>query len=160
MTAKTSPSATMQEAASVCNGAALRKATRRLSQLYDEALAPSGLRLSQHSVLVHIYRAVTPTMTDLARDMVLDRSALSHNLKPLERDGYVSLLKDSSDKRITRVSLTNAGRRKLNETKALWAIAHRRFEAAFGAEKARDMRALLFEICSAEFGEKYENQSM
>lgn len=155
MKAKASSSQIKEEPASACNGAALRKATRRLSQLYDDVLAPSGLRLSQHSVLVHINRAGMPTMTDLARDMVLDRSALSHNLKPLERDGLVSLSKDRIDKRSTRVTLTASGKRKLAESKALWAIAQRRFEHAFDAVKAAAMRELLLEICSNAFNEKF-----
>ncbi|MFT3780346.1 MAG: MarR family winged helix-turn-helix transcriptional regulator [Ottowia sp.] len=152
---KTATSKALEAPVPVCNGAALRKATRRLSALYDDILAPSGLRLSQHSVLVHIKRAGTPTMTDLARDLVLDRSALSHNLKPLERDGFVTLFKDKIDKRSTRVSLTASGQRKLAESKALWAIAQKRFEGAFGAAKASAMRELLFEVCSDEFNEKF-----
>ena len=60
----------------ICNGAALRKATRRVSQLYDTVLAPCGLKVSQHSILVHIARAGTPSMTDLARAMVLDLSLI------------------------------------------------------------------------------------
>lgn len=155
MKAKGSAAEVRDATAFVCNGAALRKATRRLSHLYDDVLAPSGLRLSQHSILVHINRAGTPTMTDLAQDMVLDRSALSHNLKPLERDGFVVLTKDKTDKRSTRVALTAAGQRKLAESKALWAIAQRRFEHAFGASKAYALRDFLFEICSDEFNGKF-----
>jgi DNA-binding MarR family transcriptional regulator len=142
-------------AASTCNGAALRKAARRLSQLYDDVLAPCGLRLSQHSVLVHIDRAGSPTMSDLAKDMVLDRSALSHNLKPLERDGFVKLMADDTDKRSRRAALTAAGIKKLSESKALWAVAQKRFERAYGADKACRLRALLAEICSDDFQEVF-----
>src|ERR1700758_603334 len=75
----------------VCNGTALRKATRRVSQLYDAVLSPCGLRSTQRSILIHIARTGTPTMGDLAAALVLDRSALAHNLKPLERDGFVAV---------------------------------------------------------------------
>lgn len=136
---------------SPCNGAALRKAGRRVSQLYDEVLAPSGLLLSQHSILVHIDRAGEPTMGDLARDMVLDRSALSHNLKPLERDGLVALAIDPHDRRSRRITLTAAGRRKLAQSKALWVQAQQRFETAYGAQKAANLRKLLGEIYTDEF---------
>lgn len=135
-------------AVSLCNGAALRKAARRLSQLYDDVLAPSGLRLSQHSVLVHIDRAGAPTMSELAKDMVLDRSGLSHNLRPLERDGFVELTIDATDRRSRRVVLTAAGRKKLAESKVLWMDAQRRFERAYGAQKAGRLRELLYDICS------------
>src|SRR5260370_42379930 len=65
-------------AANLCNGTALRKATRRVSQLYDAVLAPSGLRSTQRSILIHIARAGMPTMGDVAAAFVLDRSALAH----------------------------------------------------------------------------------
>lgn len=136
---------------SPCNGAALRKAGRRVSQLYDEVLAPSGLLLSQHSILVHIDRAGEPTMGDLARDMVLDRSALSHNLKPLERDGLVALAIDPHDRRSRRITLTAAGRKKLAQSKALWVQAQLRFEAAYGVQKAANLRKLLGEIYADDF---------
>ena len=142
-----------------CNGAALRKAARRVSQLYDDVLAPCGLRLSQHSALVHIERAGAPTMSELAKDMVLDRSALSHNLGPLERDGFVEVTVDETDRRSRRIVLTAAGRKKLIESKALWAQAQQRFEGAYGAGKAERLRELLADICSDElhdafFGER------
>jgi DNA-binding MarR family transcriptional regulator len=137
-------------AVSLCNGAALRKATRRLSQLYDSVLAPCGLKLSQHSTLAHIDRAGAPNMSDLAKDMVLDRSALSHNLKPLERDGFIESLPDETDKRGRRVALTPAGKQKLAESKALWNEAQLRFENAYGAAKASKLRALLAEVYSDE----------
>ena len=85
----------------------LRKATRRVSQL-DAVLAPCGLKVSQHSILSHIARAGAPSMTDLARLLVLDRSALAHNLKPLVRDGYVRTTRPAR-RRSRRVALTDAG---------------------------------------------------
>jgi DNA-binding MarR family transcriptional regulator len=135
----------------VCNGAALRKATRRVSQLYDTVLAPCGLKVSQHSILVHIARAGSPSMTDLARAMVLDRSALAHNLKPLQRDGYVHMMRDPLDGRSRRVELTDTGRAKLAESRRLWKDAQNRFEAAYGVERAAALRHALADIFSDEF---------
>lgn len=89
-------------------------------------------------------------MSDLARDMVLDRSALSHNLKPLERDGFIELLPEETDKRGRLVALTPAGRNKLAESKVLWNEAQRRFENAYGTAKAMKLRALLADVYSDE----------
>ena len=75
-----------------CNNTALRKATRRVSQLYDSVLAPTGLRSTQRSILLNIARFGSPTMGELAASLVLDRSALGHNLKPLVRDGLIVLV--------------------------------------------------------------------
>jgi DNA-binding MarR family transcriptional regulator len=139
----------------VCNGAALRKATRRVTQLYDAALAPCGLGVSQRSVLVHIERAGHPTMTELAQAMVLDRSALAHNLKPLERDGYVVQTRDALDGRSRRVELTPAGRAKLTESNRLWRTAQSCFEEVYGAERAAVLRLALADIFSDDFADAF-----
>jgi len=135
----------------VCNGAALRKATRRISQLYDTVLAPCGLSMAQGSILVHIERAGSPTMTELAYAMVLDRSALAHNIKPLERDGYLVQRRDDEDGRSRRVELTPVGRAKLTESNRLWRKAQNRFEEVYGEERAAALRVALAEIYSDEF---------
>jgi DNA-binding MarR family transcriptional regulator len=135
----------------VCNGAALRKATRRLSQLYDTALAPCGLGSAQRSILVHIERAGSPTMTELAYALVLDRSALARNIKPLERDGYVVQRPDDEDGRSRRVELTPAGVAKIIEANRLWRKAQKRFEEVYGRERAAALRVALAEIYSDEF---------
>jgi DNA-binding MarR family transcriptional regulator len=146
--------------AGLCNGTALRKATRRVSQLYDEILAPCGLRATQRSILVHIARSGgAPAMGELAAALVLDRSALAHNLKPLERDGLVVVAVDPGDKRSRLIRLTREGEAKLVESTALWAQAQHRFESAFGAEAARALRGSLALIASAEFGQAFAEAS-
>ncbi|WP_189043505.1 MarR family winged helix-turn-helix transcriptional regulator [Aliidongia dinghuensis] len=134
-----------------CNFTALRKATRRVSQLYDAALAPSGLRSTQRAILIHIARAGTPTMGELAALLVLDRSALAHNLKPLERDGLVAVTVDPGDRRSRLVALTSLGTAKLDATTALWHDAQERFEAVFGREQAEALRATLAFIADDGF---------
>ncbi|CAE6906673.1 hypothetical protein R69608_03255 [Paraburkholderia nemoris] len=135
----------------VCNGAALRKASRRLSQLYDTALAPCGLNSAQRSILVHIERRGSPTMTELAYALVLDRSALARNIKPLERDGYLVQKPDDEDGRSRRVELTAAGSTKLHEANRLWRKAQKRFEEVYGEDRAATLRVALSEIYSDEF---------
>lgn len=143
----------------VCNGAALRKATRRLSQLYDAVLAPCGLSVSQRSVLLHVARGNRPTMTELAHAMVLDRSALARNIQPLERDGYLIQTRDEEDRRSRRVELTPAGQAKLTESNRLWRRAQDRFEAAYGPERAAALRVALAEIYSDEFAQAFNRDS-
>ncbi len=140
----------------LCNATALRKATRRISLLYDAALASSGLRSTQRSILMTIARMGRPTMGELAAALVLDRSALAHNLKPLERDGFVESIVDANDRRSRLAVLTDAGRRKLGETAPLWDDAQRRFETVFGADRARDLRQTLAIVASDAFVEAYE----
>ena len=135
-----------------CNSTALRKAMRRVSQLYDAALAPSGLRSTQRSILIHVARAGAPTMGELACALVLDRSALAHNLKPLERDGLVGVTVSPDDKRSRIIRLTRRGEAKLRETYSLWQSAQERFETAFGAREAAALRGTLAAVAGLEFG--------
>jgi DNA-binding MarR family transcriptional regulator len=139
-----------------CNGTALRKATRRVSQLYDAVLAPCGLRSTQRSMLIYIARLKAPTMGDLAAALVLDRSALAHNLKPLERDGLVAIEPDPEDRRSRLVTLTKRGEAKLAESMSLWRDAQARFEMVFGTEKAEALRHTLALVASEEFAEAFE----
>src|SRR5271170_7477793 len=123
-----------------CNCTALRKATRRVSQLYDAALEPCGLRTTQRAILKHISRAGAPPIGELAEALVMDRGALTHNLKPLERDGLVEVRIDPKHRRNRLVALTRSGRAKLAESEQLWARAQRGFENAFGAARSASLR--------------------
>jgi DNA-binding MarR family transcriptional regulator len=136
----------------VCNGTALRKASRRVSQLYDSVLAPSGLRGTQFAMLMRIARIGRPRMSELATALVLDRSALAHNLKPLERDGLVELKIDPDDRRSRVVLLTEAGRERLREAIELWSKAQSAFERAYGKASAAELRKALEVLASPDFG--------
>ncbi|WP_076861628.1 MarR family winged helix-turn-helix transcriptional regulator [Bradyrhizobium mercantei] len=137
-----------------CNLTALRKATRRVSQLYDQVLARSGLRGTQRAILVYVKRSGAPTMGELAAALVLDRTALNHNLKPLERDGLLTITVDKNDRRSRLVRLTKRGEAMLAESQAAWLEAQDRFETAFGAKQAADLRRTLELIAALEFGER------
>jgi DNA-binding MarR family transcriptional regulator len=141
----------------LCHATNLRKATRRISQLYDVVLAPSGLRSTQRSILMQIARTQAPTMSELAAAMVLDRSALAHNLKPLERDGLVSVEVDPKDKRSRLITLSKEGEDKLLESHALWEQAQQCFESALGVEQAEELRASLRLIAAPDYMQSFEH---
>jgi DNA-binding MarR family transcriptional regulator len=143
--------------ATPCNCTALRKATRRVSQLYDVALEPSGLKTTQRAILSHIFRSGTPVIGELAEALVMDRGALTHNLKPLERDGLVKITTDPNDRRNRIIALTAAGRAKLAQSDALFARAQRGFEAAFGAAKSAALRKALEYVVSDAFVAAFNN---
>lgn len=136
---------------SPCNCTALRKASRRVSQLYDSALEPCGLRTTQRAILNHIARSGAPSLGELAEALVMDRGALTHNLKPLERDGLVEVGVDPQDRRNRLVALTREGQGKLEESARLWKRAQGGFEAAFGAAKSAALREALAYVVSEDF---------
>src|SRR5260370_40405120 len=99
-----------------CHCTVLRKASRRVSQLYDSALEPYGLRITQRAILNQIARSGTPMIGELAEALVTDRGALAHNLKPLERDGLVEIRADPKDRRNRLGAFTAVGSEKLEGT--------------------------------------------
>lgn len=139
-------------AESRCNATAMRKASRRLSQLYDDALEPSGLRSTQFAILAELDRRSSdpPTMRVLADALVMDRSALGHNLRPLQRDKLIALDESSEDRRRRHVVMTPRGNAKFNEARPLWQSAQDRFAEVFGRAKAAELRTTLLAIAYDE----------
>src|SRR5579863_8879730 len=136
---------------SPCTCGSLRKASRRISQFYDTALAPVGIKSTQYSILSEVDRGSTQgpvTMCELATAMVMDRSTLGHNLKPLERDDLVVLRLSIDDRRKRYVELTKKGRAVLLRARRLWGLAEGRFESIFGKEPAAELRAVLLSIAA------------
>jgi DNA-binding MarR family transcriptional regulator len=139
-----------------CNCTGLRKATRRISQLYDKALAPSGMKITQRAILAQINRSESTNVGLLADALVMDSGALAHTLKPLERGGLIAVEVDPADRRHRRISLTVQGRAKLAETNALWAQAQKNFESAFGRTEAESLRTLVQHLISDDFAARFE----
>jgi DNA-binding MarR family transcriptional regulator len=139
-----------------CNCTALRKATRRISQLYDAALAPSGLKTTQRAILAQIGRSELTTVGQLAEALVMDAGALAHTLKPLERDRLIAVAVDPNDRRNRIIKLTRQGRAKLAESDALWAKAQTSFEAAFGRVESEALRQALKLLVSDRFSSIFE----
>jgi DNA-binding MarR family transcriptional regulator len=136
----------------ICNCAALRQAARRVTRLYDDALAPVGLGVNQFSILARLSLVGPSTIQDLARLLVVDRSTLGHLLRPLEKRGFVKLEVSEQDRRSRIVSLTGAGKAAVAKARPRWAAAQRRFESTFGKEAALEFRTVLKEIAAAEYG--------
>lgn len=134
---------------SPCTATALRKAARKLSQLYDAAISPIGIRSTQFAILAEIaIREDSPTMAELARRLVMDRSALGHNLRPLERDGLVTWSEGTTDRRRRHVSLTAAGKARFREGARAWHRAQARFDEVFGQRESEALRKTLLGIAN------------
>jgi DNA-binding MarR family transcriptional regulator len=133
-----------------CNCLSLRQATRRVTQLYDQALAPLGLRATQYSLLTQVERLGPVAMNALAEVMVMDRATLGHNVRPLEAQGLVQLTV-GTDRRSREVSITAHGQRLLASGQELWRRAQQVFEAEIGVETAASLRMMLHRVAGADF---------
>src|ERR1700741_1627480 len=97
----------------------LRRAARAMTALYDDALAASGVKITQFSLLRAVERNEPAPIGALAEDLELDRTTLARNLDPLQRDGLLELA-PGSDRRVTEVRLTRKGRAALAKALPRW----------------------------------------
>ena len=134
----------------VCNCHAVRAAARHVTQAYDAFLAPTGLRTTQFSILAMLKRNGPLTINALAADMVMDRTTLGRNILPLERDGLIRIQPSASDGRAKELHLTKAGEIRLQAARKGWAAAQARFESAYGAKRAAELRAMLRAVVASE----------
>jgi DNA-binding MarR family transcriptional regulator len=134
-----------------CNCFALRSAARHVTQLYDQFLAPAGLRTTQFSILAKLKRGGALTINALAGDMVMDRSTLGRNIQPLERDGLIAIEADASDRRAKVLRLTATGEKRLQAARAAWSQAQDRFETNFGRKRSAEMRAMMRAVAASAF---------
>ena len=114
-----------------------------MTQLYDRHLAASGLRISQYGILARLKRRGPMTINELAAELVVDRTTLGRNIRPLERDGLITITPRRTDRRIKELRLTATGDQRFNETRQAWVEAQRSFETGFGSERAAELRGLL-----------------
>lgn len=125
-----------------CNALALRQATRHVSQLYDRHLAAVGLKGTQFSIVARL-RDGPRSIGDLARELVMDRTTLGRNLRPLERGGLITLEIDGADRRSRRLAVTERGREVFERARPAWQAAQLQFEKSFGRDESAALRALL-----------------
>ncbi len=115
--------------ASTCACFNIRKTARAITNLYDTVLQPTGLRSTQATLLMAIAVAGTPTISRLAEYLVMDRTTLARDLKPLEDQGLVRIT-PGGDRRTRQVQLSDVGRAKLREIIPLWEQAQAKIIAA------------------------------
>lgn len=118
-----------------CTCARLRRLTRRMTALYDHELAPTGLRLTQYSLLATLGQADGNTgipLSALASVMDMDRTTLTRNLRPLANQQLISICSDPTDGRVRRAMITGKGVAAFEAAQPFWRIAQTFVTATFG----------------------------
>ena len=129
---------------SPCLCTALRKASRAVTRLYDDALRPAGLRVTQFALLRHLVRGGEQRMRDLSATLVVDETALNRSVRPLHDRGWIAI-RTGDDRRERMLSITAAGRALLAEAEPLWSAAQQRMSDELGASwdvLVRSLRAV------------------
>lgn len=128
-----------------CSCLKLRRASQAITKIYDEYLEPSGIKISQYSILKSIARMEPVNVSDLAINVRLDRTTLVRNLKPLEQKGLISdISKEGTRNR--QIVLTENGKISLKEAIPLWEKAQDYIEQYLGVDDLSTLSILLLKI--------------
>ena len=143
---------TQQHSVCVCNS--LRAVARAMTQLYDDALRPSGLRVTQFGILGLLARLGTANVTQLTQALEIDQTTLTRSLKLLEHQDLIERVAQA-DARVKAVQLTAKGRQAVKTAYPLWKHAQQRVLGHIGTEAWADLqRSLASLLPGTESGSK------
>jgi DNA-binding MarR family transcriptional regulator len=125
-----------------------RKLSRCVSQMYDAALEPSGLKNTQFALLAMVSEREPISITELANAMAVERTTLTRNLKVLVRDGLLAVTK-GADARSRAVTITAAGRNRVVSAYPLWSGTQQRLVERIGKQRWAALMKELEAICAA-----------
>lgn len=141
------PASTSDRPAAIdaCACGRLRRASRALTQYYDDALDASGLSVTQYSLLSNLARGGTVRISDFAARYLVDRTALARTLEPLVERGYVEIER-GRDARTREASITRKGRAALDAARSAWRRAQDAVARRLGPERLESLIATLAEL--------------
>lgn len=125
-----------------CTCFRVRSAARRMTAIYGRHLAPTGLKISQFSLLGFIIAEGPVSIGRLSELLATDRTTLTRNLRPLLADGLVTQA-EAGDRRRRELVATQAGRGLFKRALPLWAEAEQEVRDAMGARLAGELRETL-----------------
>lgn len=117
----------------------IRMASRAVTRAYDDALRPVGLRATQVSLLAAAALEGALSITALAAAIGMDRSTLTRNLAPLEKEGLLRVGGEGW-RRSRTLAITAKGRARLLQAIPLWEGAQRRLKQELGPPQWDDVQ--------------------
>ena len=139
-----------------CACANLRRADRVVSQFYEAALRPSGLRITQFTLLQALSLAPKMSQKQLSALLQIDSTTLTRTLAPLRRKGWLQS-KTGTDRRESRLSLTAAGKRQYQRVLPYWQAAQKGLRRALGTKGWNQL--IETAMLTAETVGSYDNNS-
>ena len=121
-----------------CVGFNLRKASRLLSQIYDQALKPANLKVTQFSLLMAVAGREDTTIGKLARPLGMDRTTLSRNARILEKRGLI-IIEEGEDRRQQSIRLTENGVSAIRNALPLWEGVQESLASELGEERIKTL---------------------
>ena len=138
---------TCAEILETCTCLQLRKASRVVTRIFDETLRPSGLLSTQLPILTTLSIDGSAPITLLAEKLLIDRTTLGRNLKPLENHGMIEIVA-GEDRRTREVALTNRGLQAVAKAIPLWERAQAHVVGELGKQLSRELHGNLSAVLS------------
>ncbi|MFT7686629.1 MAG: DNA-binding MarR family transcriptional regulator [Candidatus Azotimanducaceae bacterium] len=129
-----------------CVSSNLHKAARAITKVYEDAIRPSGIRRSQFTILALLYRLDSVRLSVLSDRLVIDRTTLSRNLKPLQSLGLIIVKPSADDARAKDICLSKNGKLKYKEALKLWSKAQKLVIKKYGSGNWRDLEVALSDL--------------
>lgn len=123
----------------------LRRTARALTQLYEEALRPLGLRATQHTILQALERAGEVSQGRLGEILSMDSTSLTRTLAIMKRAGWVSEQR-GEDRRERRIRLSKAGEAKLKRAMPVWEKVQSRLRRKLGKSEWESLLQLTHHV--------------
>lgn len=110
----------------------LRKTTRVITQFYDNILKPSGLRITQFSLLFHISLQNNISVNELSEILLMDQTTVTRNIEVLRKKQYITVVRGKEDSRKKCITITGLGLNKLREAIPYWKRAQAKIKRGLG----------------------------
>jgi DNA-binding MarR family transcriptional regulator len=128
--------------------ASLRRTSRALTQLYEDALRPTGLRGTQFTVLQTLSLAGEVTQGQLGQILVMDSTTLTRTLNIMSRHGWI-VKRRGEDRREWRMRLSRAGETQFKVALPHWEKAQTRLRRQLGEELSDNLMKLTQKVTNA-----------
>lgn len=131
-----------------CYCTSIRRASRKITELYDAALEPVGINVAQFGLLRRLGRsnAAPLSIQELAERSELERSTVARNVRVLEKHGFVELGWSDEDRRASTILLSDKGLDALEQGEPLWQNAQHQVEEMLGRQTASRLRSVLLSV--------------
>lgn len=126
------------QAAGICACASLRRASRAVTQLFDQHLETAGLRATQLIILLEVGSGRAPTVPLLSRRLVMDRSTVARSVARLIERGYIERMPSGRE-----LSVSARGEETIAVAVPLWRSAQDQLVEGLGEERWRDLMGAL-----------------
>lgn len=140
---------TVDTIASECLAVRIRLLNRTITNIFDDALRPLGLKVSQLNVLVVVAKRGPVSPTEVGRVLHLEKSTLSRNTERIRQRGWIEVVAGEDGRRI-QLRITAKGKRLLEKTYPLWKQAQMRAQSILGDSGAKAIRRAAARVWSVE----------